>query len=76
MPVKALIQTGSEPDDDGASPRNNLPVGLSTSWATAATSASGEYRVLLKHQPREKNDTSDPKTGDTDVDIVWDIEVN
>ena len=66
----------TEPDDDGVAPRNNLPVGLSTSWATAATGATGEYRVLLKHQPGEKDDTSNSNTGDTDVDIVWDIEIN
>ena len=64
------------PNEDGIAPRDNLPVGLSTRWTTAATGDIGEFRVLLKHQPKEKDDASNSNTGDTDVDIVWDIEIN
>lgn len=56
-------------DDD------NLPLGLTTTWQSASSSAEGNFRVLLKHQPDLKSDTSDSSTGETDVDITFDIEV-
>jgi hypothetical protein len=55
---------------------NDLPVGLQTIWATAATPSSGKFRVILKHQPDQlKTSTSDSNTGETDLDISFDINV-
>lgn len=55
---------------------NGNPVGLSTNWTTGATtSASGDFRVVLKHQPDLKTDTSDATVGGTDVDITLPINI-
>ena len=56
---------------------NMQPVGLSTQWTTAgATSAAGEFRVVLKHQPGGlKTATSDATVGGTDIDIVFPINI-
>jgi len=59
---------------------NGLPVGLETTWTTG-TAGSGTLRVVLKHQPGEKNQTSATNrttglaTGDTDFDFTFDINV-
>lgn len=55
---------------------NGLPLGLSTSWTTAAATASGTFRVMLKHQPDLKNATSTSSTGESDLDIEFDIVVD
>ena len=56
-------------DTDG----DSLPLGLSTAWSTGP-SASGSFRVILKHQPDGiKTATSGTSDGDTDVDISWQI---
>ncbi|RQH19332.1 T9SS type A sorting domain-containing protein [Okeania hirsuta] len=49
---------------------NNLPVGLSTIWTTSA-SVTGEFQVILKHQPDLKSDTTSVNAGGTDVDLTW-----
>lgn len=54
---------------------NNRPLGLTTTWTSAAGVASGSFRVLLKHQPDLKSDTSDSNTGETDLDITFTINV-
>lgn len=54
---------------------NNRPLGLTTTWTSAASTASGSFRVLLKHQPDLKSDTSDSNTGETDLDITFTINV-
>ncbi|WP_276374538.1 hypothetical protein [Chryseolinea sp. H1M3-3] len=51
---------------------NALPLGLETSWTTAAA-ATGEFRVLLKHQPDLKSATSGSSEGETDLDITFTI---
>jgi len=53
---------------------NGLPIGLETSW-TSGSAASGSFRVVLKHQPDLKSETSDSSEGDTDLDITFSIEV-
>lgn len=58
-------------DDEDA---NGLPLGLATSWTTAAAS-SGKFRVILKHQPDLKNATSTSSTGETDLDIEFSINI-
>lgn len=57
---------------------NGRPLGLTTTWKTALTtggSVTGTFRVLLKHQPDLKSDTSDSSTGETDLDITFTINV-
>jgi len=53
---------------------NGLPVGLSTQWTTGATS-TGEFRIVLKHQPDQKTATSDATVGGTDVDITLPLNI-
>ena len=50
---------------------NGLPVGLSTGWTTATTMAGGSFRLVLKHQPDIKSETSTADDGGTDVDLTW-----
>lgn len=52
---------------------NNLPVGLTTTWTTAGAS-TGNFRVVLQHQPEEngvavKTATSGADDGDRDFDL-------
>jgi len=55
-------------DDDGN------PLGLETTWTTG-DAATGTFRVILKHQPDIKTDTSDSTDGETDTDLTWDITI-
>jgi hypothetical protein len=55
---------------------NNRPLGLTTTWTSSASMATGTFRVLLKHQPDLKSDTSDSNTGETDLDITFTISIN
>ncbi len=59
----------NDEDDDGR------PLGLSTTWTTG-TAASGTFRVILKHQPDLKSDTSDSETGESDIDVTFTININ
>jgi hypothetical protein len=52
---------------------NNLPVGLSTAWTTAAEMTSGSIRIILKHQPGVKSSTSTVEDGGTDLDLTWTV---
>lgn len=54
---------------------NGLPLGLSTTWTSADATASGNFHILLKHQPGLKSATSDATTGETDLDIGFAIDV-
>lgn len=49
---------------------NGLPLGLETSWTTG-NPATGNFRLVLKHQPGSKTVSSGINTGETDVDISW-----
>ncbi len=53
---------------------NGYPVGLETEWTTG-DAATGEFRVVLKHQPDIKSATSGATDGESDIDIRWDIEI-
>jgi hypothetical protein len=53
---------------------NGLPLGLETFWTTAGVS-SGTFRVMLKHQPGSKNASSASSVGETDLDILFVIQV-
>ncbi|MEM9722317.1 MAG: T9SS type A sorting domain-containing protein [Bacteroidota bacterium] len=56
---------------------NGLDVGLMTSWTTACTegNTTDTFRVVLKHQPNIKSETSTAQDGGTDIDITWDITI-
>jgi len=57
---------------------NGRPLGLTTTWTTATQAGgtiSSSFRVLLKHQPGLKSDTSDSNTGETDLDITFPLNV-
>jgi len=54
--------------------QGGLPLGLQTQWTTAA-SGSGEFSVILKHQPKLKTATSSSTDGETDLDVTWAIAI-
>lgn len=54
---------------------NGRPLGLNTTWTTSGSAGSGDFRVLLKHQPDLKSDTSDSTMGETDLDVTFTINV-
>jgi hypothetical protein len=54
---------------------NGLPLGLVTSWTTVEESKSGSFRILLKHQPELKNETSTSSVGETDLDITFTVNI-
>ena len=53
---------------------NGLPLGLHTKWTTGA-SASGSFRILLKHQPDLKNETSTSEIGESDLNVMFEIHI-
>ena len=53
---------------------NGLPHGLETMWTTSGP-ATGEFRIVLKHQPDLKSSNSDAHTGETDLDVVFPITI-
>lgn len=54
----------------------NLPIGLNTRWTTTQTGAStGSFRVVLKHQPGLKSQTSGINIGETDMDITFTVNI-
>ena len=55
---------------------NGRNLGLTTTWSTSTSgAAAGTFRILLKHQPGLKSDTSDSQTGETDLDLSFVINV-
>ncbi|MEM8939394.1 MAG: hypothetical protein AAGC64_08630 [Bacteroidota bacterium] len=55
---------------------NGLPLGLSTTWTAGAhTESTGEFRVVLKHQPNIKSATSTATDGESDIDITFPIDI-
>lgn len=54
-------------------------LGLTTTWTSAtpvgSAAISGTFRLLLKHQPELKSDTSDSNTGETDLDLTFTLNV-
>jgi hypothetical protein len=53
---------------------NGLPLGLETIW-TAGAASSGEFRVVLKHQPDLKSATSESGIGETDLDLTFTVKI-
>jgi hypothetical protein len=56
-----------------ATDANGLPLGLGTLWRTAATTTSGQLRIILKHQPGLKTAASGSDVGETDLDVFFDV---
>jgi hypothetical protein len=54
---------------------NGLPLGLTTIWRTTSTPATGTFRVVLKHLPGLKTETSGVDIGETDLDVTFDLEI-
>ena len=52
------------------------PLGLETSWTTGEARTGGSFRIILKHQPNVKSETSDSQDGESDVDISWGLTIN
>ena len=52
---------------------NGLPLGLSTTWTAAGIVSAGTFRVILKHQPGLKSQTSSSSDGETDLDLTFEI---
>jgi hypothetical protein len=54
-----------------------LPIGIETSWIAGNAAASNKsFRVLLKHQPDAKTNTSSSLDGESDLDITFVLNVN
>ena len=53
---------------------NGLPLGLQTKWTTSGES-TGALRIVLKHQPDLKSETSTSDIGESDMDVVFDVHV-
>lgn len=55
---------------------NGLPVGLSTTWTAGEhTETSGEFTIVLKHQPDLKTATSDANVGGSDLNITLPLNI-
>jgi hypothetical protein len=54
---------------------NGLPIGLSTTWTATDVASTGTFRLLLKHQPDLKSNTSTSSDGETDITLTFDVTV-
>ncbi|HYG01450.1 MAG TPA: hypothetical protein VD927_03345 [Chryseosolibacter sp.] len=54
---------------------SGLPLGLTTTWLTG-NGGTGAFRLVLKHQPGLKTSSSGSTTGETDVDITFQVTVS
>ncbi|MEM9835613.1 MAG: T9SS type A sorting domain-containing protein [Bacteroidota bacterium] len=54
---------------------NSLPVGLTTTWTAAEVVTTGDFRIVLKHQPGVKDGESTINDGGTDIDLTFDVNV-
>ena len=52
-----------------------LPIGLSTRWTAATRLGSGKFMLALKHQPDIKSATSTYSDGETDLDLLFELEI-
>lgn len=69
----ALNYTGGSNSKD----KNGRNLGLTTTWTTANPTGTinSNFRLLLKHQPDLKTNTSNANTGETDLDITFALNV-
>jgi hypothetical protein len=68
------IDVRSDPLNYNDEDVNGLPIGLSTTWTTGNASV-GSIRIVLKHQPDLKSEISQASDGETDLDIIFQVEV-
>ena len=68
------IDSRSDPINYEDKDINGLPLGLQTLWTTGGAT-SGDFRIVLKHQPDLKSETSESSIGETDLDITFPIVV-
>ena len=69
----SVVGTVNYLDEDS----NGRPLGLITSWTTKNQIVSSKsFRVLLKHQPDIKSNTSTSLDGETDLDITFTLNIN
>ena len=62
---------------DGVSPRNDVPVGLLTTWETGDVSTSTQqFRVVLKHQPGIKTADTNSNTDGSGTDLNATFSIN
>ena len=55
---------------------NGHPVGLITEWTTGASAQTGKkFKVRLQHQPGLKTASSTADTGDTDLELEFDLNI-
>lgn len=54
---------------------NNNPIGIETIMTTGEASPVRNLRVVLKHQPGQKNADSDISTGETDVEVSFPVTI-
>lgn len=54
---------------------NGQPIGLITTWTSAGATATGSFRIILKHQPESKTSTSGSSVGETDLDLTFVVNV-
>jgi hypothetical protein len=52
---------------------SGLPVGLNTSWTVGSIQSMGNFRILLKHQPKLKSATSGASAGETDLEVKFNL---
>lgn len=67
--TSADITIGYDDEDS-----NNKPVGLLTTWTAGESGTEGTVKITLRHQPGSKTGEC-PGTGDTDVEVVFPIQV-
>jgi hypothetical protein len=76
IPAPANLVTISGLDKDA----DNVTVGLSGLWETAAAAATGKIRVVLRHYAgtppnKQENDPVDSPKASTDIDVEFPLEV-
>ncbi len=69
------IDNRSDPLNYNDEDANGLPIGLVTSWTATDVASSGTFKILLKHQPDLKSNTTTSSDGETDIDLTFDITV-
>ena len=73
------IDNRNDPLNYGASlDKNGRPLGITTTWTTSpvASTENNSFRILLKHQPDLKSNTSTSDDGESDLDLTFTISVN
>lgn len=69
------IDNRTDPIDYVDIDAGGLPIGLITTWTSSSAIASGDFRVVLKHQPGTKTTTSGATVGETDLDLTFTVNV-